>query len=135
MQKFTVALFTTLAVLAALTVHAGAAPPEQIQASATFPDINPCTGESELITLNWTITLHQNRQNNVATFKTVVETSSGFYGTGTETQVRTGDKLLNTMNVRITNGDQVAMVKGHRMIDLTSGEVVMANQRSRCIRD
>ncbi|RZV48771.1 MAG: hypothetical protein EX269_00315 [Acidimicrobiales bacterium] len=127
-------MITTLALIFALAAPAGAEKPPKVQASATFPDVNACTGEDELITLSWTITVHENRRNSVATFKTVVETTSGFYGTGTETQVITGEKQLNTFNIRITNGEQVATVKGHRRIDLAAGEIVTNNFRSTCVR-
>ena len=134
MRKIIAGLVVAFAMLVALAPPASAEKPPQIQASATVPDVNACTGENELITLNWTITVHENRRNTVLTFDTTVTTSLGFYGTGTETQVTTADKMLNTLNIRTTNGEQVVMVKGHRHIDLTTGEVVSNSFRTICIR-
>ena len=134
MPRLIASLVATIAILVALSPQASATKPEQIQASATFSDVNACTGEDELITLNWTITVHENRRNTVLKFDTTVTTSLGFFGKGTETQVTTTDKMLNTLNIRTTNGKQVVMVKGHRNIDLSTGEVVSDTFRTRCVR-
>lgn len=133
MQKLMAGPIVVLALLAALASPASAQKPPKVEASVTFPEVNPCTGEPQMVTLSWVITVHKNQNNSVATFKTTVETTDGFSGRGTETEVFTGDKRINSLNIRTTNGDQVAMVKGQRRIDLATGEVTN-NFRSYCVR-
>lgn len=109
--------------------------PAEVTAAVTFGDINPCTSDDHQVTLSWNIRVHHHANNEVATFKTTVTTSDGGFGRGVETQVVNGTTASNALNIRVSyaNG-QWFTVKGHRKVDLDTGEVTMNTFRARCGR-
>jgi hypothetical protein len=124
-------------VLSVLAAPASAAVPEYVTNQVTHPGVNACTGEFELVTISWDIWIHDDGNGaRVLTFKSSVTTSLGWTGGGTETQVATGnDVLINNLAIKTSDGeDGLMMVRAHRKIDLTTGEVVVQDFRMNCRR-
>ena len=137
MKRIIISAIVITGALAALVSPAEAAPPERISASATIADVDPCTGDPDDITLHFDVAIHDDGQGaTVLTIKSRVETSRGWSGGGTETQLATPNHTaISNLAIRVTNsaGD-VAMIKGHRKIDLTTGDVLVDTHRLICVR-
>jgi hypothetical protein len=94
-MKALLALFAITAAAFAGAAPASADPPTVLHFADTFVGVNPCTGESDTVTIE--VTQHiVNYTLERATH--VVTTSSGFVGRGEETQVFGGD-LFSTNDI------------------------------------
>ena len=132
-RKATQLLLAVFLLITALALPAAADAPTEVEADVTFPAVNACTGEIHIVTLSAHISIHQHNNNSVATIDTTTETSDGGHGFGTETEVVTKKSQINTLNIRVSNGDWIYVVKGHRTIDLAAGEVTFNSLRNSCI--
>ena len=132
-----VALAAIVLTMSFSVAPASAAVPEHVTNQVTFPGLNACTGEVELVTIHWDIWIHDDGNGaRVLTIKSSVTTSTGWSGGGTETEVATGnDVLINNLSIKTSDGeDGLIMLRGHRKIDLTTGEVVVDDFRMSCRR-
>lgn len=137
MKRLMLTLAMAVVVLLIGVVPADAAPPEAFDARITISDIDPCSGQPDVIEIHWTIRVHDDGNGaTVLTFKSTVTTATGWSGGGTETQVATaGDVLINAVNIRMTDADGgMYRVTGLRKIDLTTGEVIVDSHRLICSR-
>ncbi len=120
-----------LAVVASLFIGVLAAPamavkPVQFVDSVSFPDVNACTGENHTVNLTFNISMRENRNNTVLTFKTDAETSDGWTGGGSQTVVANSNVVNDTVNIWARNGEGGAYkVHGRFKVDLNTGEVLV----------
>lgn len=115
---------------------AAADPPVEITDSRTFADVDPCDPSGgDIVTLSWTLKLHEHGNNTVFIFDTTVTTANGYVGTGHETTVVTSNNQLFTFNIMTTNLDTGAKAKVQGNLKIVQGEAVVDNFTLTCVRD
>jgi hypothetical protein len=131
--------FLVLAVAALMTV-ALAAPaagnrPRVIEASFTFDDIDPCTGDVHTITFDGTVARHEHDGRVVAHTELVITTSSGYIGRGGEEEIVNGEKFSIVARHMLTNpnGDKI-QARVTLQVDLKTSEVRRDEVDVRCVR-
>lgn len=85
---------------------ASADPPEEWTDLSTFPAVNPCTGENQVITETATFREHPGHNNNFvlnATF--TIETSDGYSGKGVFNLVYNGHVDRGRWSNHVSNGE------------------------------
>jgi hypothetical protein len=131
-------ILLVLAMLATMIVAAPAAadPPVELTGLVTFEDVDPCDApNTDIVTISWTLDLHEHANNTVYIVDSTVTTANGFVGNGHETTVVTGNNQLITYNFVTTNPDtgEKARIKGN--IKVVQGEVLFDNFSATCVRD
>lgn len=146
MKKISIAFAAALALSALGATAVSADNPEPFTDSFSFGDINPCTGEASLITIDVVVRFHEHRNNFVLNIDRSGTTSDGFVmRSGPETQ------HYNTVNAVAgsqfkdfwTNPEtgQKFHVRGNSNVVLGDGpgapptEFKVDNFSLRCVRD
>jgi len=83
--------------------------PYVLEIPYSFTDINPCTGDSHDITINFTVRIHDHDGRLVAHEERALETSSGYYGRGT------GSVVMNFKVYKATHNDMLVNEGGERI--------------------
>jgi hypothetical protein len=127
-----------LAMLATMITVAPATadPPVESTDSRTFVDVDPCDpSNTDIVTLSWTLKLHEHGNNTVFIFDTTVTTANGYVGTGHETTVVTSNNQLFTFNIMTTNLDTGAKAKIQGNLKIVQDDVQLNNLTLTCVRD
>ena len=128
-------------VAGAMLVVLSAAPamadkPFTINDSITFTDVNPCTGLEHEIARDFTLTIHEHRNNTVIQVDNTVVTSDGYEGTGHETTVLNKNVETGSINYVVDNPDTGAkyMVKINFRFDVKAGELDAERVVFNCVK-
>ena len=78
MRRLLVAMVSAALFVTALAAPALANKPITFQASDTFPDVNPCSGEEMQVTINFDVSIHEHSNNLVVLIHRTGTTDSGF---------------------------------------------------------
>jgi hypothetical protein len=114
---------------------AGADKPLIIEDSFTFTDVNPCTELVDEITIEVVVSIHNHKNNNVATIKRTGFTDSGYtMEHSNETQVRNKGGAHFRFNDVWTNDEGSKFtVKGVFVENANKGEVVVDRFTFNCL--
>jgi hypothetical protein len=88
MKRLIIGLLSVTAL--AFAGPAAADRPTTVTWEFTFPDVNPCTGDSMMVTIAGSGFVHEHGSREVAHFERTITTSDGFVGRGTESFVANG---------------------------------------------
>jgi hypothetical protein len=127
-----------LAMLATMIIAAPAAadPPVELTDSRTFADVDPCDPSSgDIVTLSWTLKLHEHGNNTVFIFDTTVTTANGYVGNGHETTVVTSNNQVITFNFMTMNPETGAKAKIQGNLKIVQGDVQINNFAATCVKD
>lgn len=137
MRRWTLVLALALAVTAATAVPALADPPTEFTIGFTlYDEPDPCApGEMFDVTFTFHVQEQANRNTTVWAIDSYSETTNGYVGNGTETQVINGNWLMDHYNWQLVHPEtgNRFKVKGDLKVDVATGEVVQDNFRMTCL--
>lgn len=135
-ELLTVVVLTLLIGLI-LPLPAGADQPAEVVVPVTLEDDNPCEpGSTHEVTIVFNAAIHTHNNNQVIIVNSDVSTDDGFVGRGHETQVTSESAFRTNINFMYSNAEtgQKFWSKGRVVVDLTTGETLVSDFRSKCIR-
>lgn len=137
MRKAIGALVASAMLVVLMAAPALADKPFTISDSVTFTDVNPCSGLEHEITQDFTVTIHEHRNNLVVQVDSTVVTDDGFEGSGHETHVDNGNIDTLTLNFVIDNPETGAKftVKAHFTFDIRNDELRVERFVFNCVKD
>lgn len=137
MKKTARALIAAAMLVTLMASPALADQPRVESEQVIFTDLNPCTGSDNEITIDFTIKIHEHRNNFLLVIDSTVVTDDGFEGTGHETFVDNGNIVTSTLNFVIDNPETGAKytVKGHFTFDIRNEELRVDRFRFNCVKD
>lgn len=137
MSKAIGALVASAMLVVLMAAPALADKPFTISDSETFTDVNPCSGLEHEITRDFTLTIHEHRNNVVVQVDSTVVTDDGFEGSGHETFVDNGNIVTGTLNFVLDNPETGAKftVKGHFTFDIRNNELRVERFVFNCVKD
>lgn len=137
MKKAIGALVASAMLVVLMAAPALADKPITISDSDTFTDVNPCSGLEHEVTIDFSITIHEHRNNLVLQLDSSVVTDDGFEGSGHETFVDNGNIATSTLNFVLNNPETGAKftVKGHFTFDIRNDELRVDRFVFNCVKD
>ena len=152
MTRYIIAILCAVALLGSGESVLAKSPPETITLDPViFTDVNPCSGETHIVTLVWTVRYHDfeltdpARHHGVATLAGTITTNSGFTGRITQVDLYNGSGSVDAAGgadtwTNVTNGiarnDSGDMFAVHAALHVTvvDGEprVTLENFRLEC---
>lgn len=137
MSKAIEALVASAMLVVLMAAPALADKPFTISDSETFTDVNPCSGLEHEITRDFTLTIHEHRNNFGVQVDSTVVTDDGFEGSGHETFVDNGNIVTGTLNFVLDNPETGAKftVKGHFTFDIRNDELRVERFVFNCVKD
>lgn len=133
--KVFVALLSAAAPLAVLTPVAAADPPQQISATDTFVDVNPCTGLDHTVTIVLTISEQSDGERAVEhAQRTITTEPTGFFGRGTHSFLDNGQIAKFNSTDILTNaaGDRIR-ARNVIVVDPTTGTFRVDKSELTCL--
>jgi hypothetical protein len=132
MKRLLIGLLTIVALVFA--VPAAADPPTAFTSVDVFPDVNPCTGNVNTVTIVETGFFHEHGSRVVAYAERTITTSDGFAGHGTDSFVDNGQVILFRQTDILTNasGDRVR-ARGVFVLDLSTDTVRIESFELSCL--
>lgn len=135
MRRITVVAVITALVMGVLALPAVAKKPIEFTDSASFPDVNACTGAEHVVNQDFVVRINENRGTTVAHVTSTINTSDGWFGRGVENNVTNANLFKASLNIRVSDGNgHFFTVKGQLRIDPSTGDVVSDTLRVECGR-
>lgn len=136
MRRWTLVLALALVVTTVMAVPALADPPTDFTVGYTlYDEPDPCApGETFDVTFTFHVQERANKNTTVWVIDSYAETTNGYVGNGTETQVINSNWIIdhfNWQNVQPETGDRFK-VKGDFKINVATGETVQDNFSMTC---
>ncbi|MBT2500181.1 hypothetical protein J7E25_13895 [Agromyces sp. ISL-38] len=117
-----------------LASPAAADPPTLDDFTITFPDLNPCTGETHTVTIELTFFQHDHGDRFIEHGVSSVTTSSGFEGGGTTTLVETeGAFVFRAVDVLTDEAGSRIMARTIFIVDPETGAVRVERGDLTCV--
>lgn len=117
-----------------LASPAAADPPTTDEFSMTFPDVNPCTGETHTVTIELTVFQHHHGDRFIEHGVSSVTTSTGFVGGGTTTLVDTdGVFVFRLLDVLTDEAGSRIMARTLFVVDPATGDARVESGDLRCV--
>ncbi|MDQ0577639.1 hypothetical protein [Agromyces albus] len=117
-----------------LASPAAADPPTPDSGLISFPDVNPCTGETHTVTIELTFYQHDHGDGFIERGVSSVTTSSGFEGGGTSTIVETeGAFVFRLVDVLSDEAGSRIMARTIFIVDPATGAVRVDRSDLTCI--
>jgi len=136
-RRMLVVFVTVLGAVGLGAVPASADKPVQIIESFSFVDLNPCSGEDHVITINVDVSLHSHGEREVVNIRRTGTTDSGYVMNpgGREHVVNNGNFVNAWFNETWGNdaGSKIA-VKGRFKLDLDTGETLVDKFQLTCAK-
>ena len=131
-MRLVVALLSVVALAFAAPV--GADPPTEIPQLDVFPDVNPCTGLLNTVTITETFFAHSHDGRVNGHSERTITTSDGFVGRGTDTFVDNGQVFKFRQIDILTNasGDRIR-ARFVIVLDLSTGTVRVQQFELTCL--
>jgi hypothetical protein len=131
-MRLVVALLSVLAL--AFAAPAAADPPTGFTSVDVFPDVNPCTGNANIVTISSSGFIHEHGSREVLYGERTITTSDGFAGRGTDTFVLNGQILLFRLTDILTNasGDRIR-ARTVLVVDLSTDTVRVDSFELTCL--
>lgn len=131
-MRLVVALVSVLAL--AFVAPAAADRPTPIQLLDVFPDVNPCTGDPNTVTIATTAFVHEHGSGEIVRGDRTITTSDGFVGHGTDTFVDNGQVVIYRQTDILTNasGDKIR-ARVVFVLELSSETVRVENFELTCL--
>jgi hypothetical protein len=119
-----------------LASPAAADPPTIDEFTITFPDVNPCTGETHTVTIELTFFQHDHGDRFNEHGVSSVTTSTGFEGGGTSTFVENdGAFVFRLVDVLSDDAGSRIMARSMFIADPVTGAVRVERFDLRCVHD
>jgi len=137
-KKLSVLMAMGLILLGLGALPAAADAPTRFFDSITFPDINPCTGLEQLVTINFDFSEHQGHPHNfVGHVKRTGTTDSGYVmDHGVETFVANENVVRGEQtDIWYHENGSMFIAQGVFVIDLGTGEILVNLGGLECIRN
>lgn len=131
-----VALGAVGLIVVGLAPPAAADPPMVEDFSVTFPDVNPCTGELHMVTIEMAESQHFHGDNFVGVSRTTVTTEpTDFSGGGTATFVVTkGAEVFRQVDILSDPAGNRIMANVVFVVNPSTGDIRVADADLTCVR-
>lgn len=135
MRRITAVAVITALVMGVFALPAAAEKPIESTASVTFPEVNVCTGEDHIVSIDFVVRVNENKNTTVLRAKSTINTSDGWSGTGVENDVTNANRFKVSLNMKVSDGNgHFYTVKIQMRVDPSTGDVISDILRVECRR-